>query len=113
MTFKTIRISLLLLILAYVGFDTLWSNARATDWKRALRVVIYPINADGSVAADDYISTLNNEQFDDINELLSKQAGFYGKQISDPLHISLAPQLKSLPPKIPAARSTLSVCGGA
>lgn len=109
MNFKTLRISVLLLILAYVGFDTLLSNSRATDWKRALRVVIYPINADGSDVAENYISTLNIEQFDDINELLSRQAGAYGKQISNPVHMRLSPPLKSLPPKIPADRSTLSV----
>ena len=109
MNFKTLRISVLLLILAYVGFDTFWSNARATDWKRSLRVVIYPINADGSDVADEYISMLNNEQFDDINELLSKQAGLYGKQISNPVRLSLAPPLKSQPPKIPDNRSTLNI----
>ncbi len=68
MNFKTIRIVILLLILAYVGFDTVWSNQRATDWKRSLRVVIYPINADGSDASADYISQLEESNYAAINE---------------------------------------------
>lgn len=109
MNFKTIRISLLLLILAYVGFDTFWSNARATDWKRSLRVVIYPINADGSEAADKYISQLDESQFDAINQLLEQESVKYGREISSPVRINLAPELKSLPPKIPFKRSGLDV----
>jgi hypothetical protein len=109
MNFKTIRIAALLLILAYVGFDTLLSNVRATDWQRSLRMVIYPINADGSEASDETISQLSVEQFDDINTLLEAQASFYGKNLSSPIHFSLAPKLKTLPPKIPRDRNALTV----
>ena len=109
MNFKTIRITVLILVLAYVGFDTFWSNARATDWKRSLRVVIYPINADGSEAADTYISQLDESQFDAINQLLEQESVKYGREFSSPVRINLAPELKSLPPQIPFKRSGLDV----
>lgn len=109
MNFKTIRIALLLLVLAYVGFDTLLSNARATDWKRSLRVVIYPVNADGSEQADKYIAQLDTTQFDNINTILNKEASRYGLELSTPVQINLAPPLRSLPPKLPANRSGLKV----
>ena len=109
MNFKTFRITLLLLVLAYVGFDTLLSNARAPNWKRPLRVVIYPINADGSDQADKYISQLKPSQFDSINTTLVKEASRYSLDISNPVWITLAPKLNSLPPKIPFNRSGLSV----
>ncbi len=109
MNFKAFRITLLLVILAYVGFDTLLSNARATNWKRPLRVVIYPINADGSDQADKYISQLDTSQFDSINTTLEKEATKYGYELSNPVWISLAPKLNTQPPKIPFNKSGLSV----
>lgn len=109
MSFKTIRITLLVLVLAYVGLDTFLSNARATSWKQTLRVVIYPINADGSEKADEYISQLDSDQFDSINETLEKESTRYGLNLSAPIRIRLAPKMDSLPPKMPANRSGFRV----
>jgi len=109
MNFKTIRITLLLLILAYIGADTFLNNERATDWKRSLRIVIYPINADGSEQTQKYIDQLEQSDFDSLNTLLEAQGKKYNKELSEPLRIALAPQLKLLPPKIPVDRSGLSV----
>lgn len=109
MTFKNIRLTLLLLILAYVGFDTLLSNARATDWKHPLRVVIYPINGDGSEASNNLIAKLNISQFDDIISRLKDDSALYGLNLSDPIQIQLANELKSHPPVLPKQRNTLNV----
>ena len=109
MNFKNIRITILLLMLAYIGLDTFLSNARATNWKHPLRVVIYPINADGSEQADKYIASLHEEQFDDIEETLQKEATRYGVKLSTPLQINLSKQLHALPPPLPHNGSTLSI----
>lgn len=109
MTFKKIRITLLLLILAYVGLDTFLSNKRAANWKHPLRVVIYPINADGESATDKYISQINNIQFDNFKILLQREASRYNLNLSSPIQIQLSKPLKSLPPAIPKERNTLNV----
>lgn len=109
MNFKTIRITLLLLILVYVGIDTFLDNQRSTDWKRSLRVVVYPINADESKAADNHIAQLKSADFDSINTLLESEAKIYDQDISLPLRINLAPELKSQPPALSRNRSTLSI----
>jgi hypothetical protein len=109
MSFKNIRITLLLLILAYVGLDTFLSNKRATDWKHPLRVVIYPINADGNPATDKYILQLDNEQFNDFKTLLQREASRYGLKLSSPIQIQLSQPLKILPPVIPKDRNALNV----
>ncbi len=109
MRFKTIRISILLLILAYVGFDTLWSNQRATDWKRSLRVVIYPINADGSDASAKYIAQLEESNYDALNDTLIKRGKNYGKDLSTPISIKLAPEIKEHPPKLPETKNALNI----
>lgn len=109
MNFKNIRITILLLVLAYFGIDTFLSDQRATDWTRSLRVVIYPINVDGSEQTEKYISQLKNSDFDNLNTLLESESKKYNKTLSEPLRINLAPQLQSMPPIIPDKRSGLSV----
>lgn len=109
MNFKTIRITLLLLILAYIGADTFLNNKRATDWKRSVRVVIYPINADSSEQSAKYIKQLQASQFDSINTALESEGKRYNRELSEPFRIGLAPELNTLPPKLPASRSGLTV----
>lgn len=109
MSFKSIRITLLLLILAYVGLDSLLSNARATNWKHPLRIVIYPINADGRKATDRYISQIKRSQFDSFKTLIRKEAKRYGHKLSTPINIKLAKPIKELPPAIPKDRGMLNV----
>ena len=108
MNFKTIRITFLLLILAYIGIDTLLNNQRATDWKRSLRVVIYPINADGSEASKNYINQLSVSDFDNINLLLQTQAKKYKLDLSDPIRFDLANPITSKPPTLANTRSVFT-----
>lgn len=108
MNFKTIRITVLLLILAYIGVDTFLNNQRATDWKRSLRVVVYPINADNSEASDKYIAQLNTSDFDSINDLLQTEAKKYNIELNEAIRFELAPQLSSKPPALPINRSSLT-----
>ena len=109
MTFKNIRITLLLLVLGYIVLDSFLSNKRATEWKHPLRVVIYPINADGRESTDKYISTLTTSQFESFTTLLKKESARYGLSLSDPISIELSAPIKSLPPAIPKDRSRLKV----
>ena len=109
MTFKHIRIILLLLIMAYIGADTYLNNKRATDWKWPIRIVVYPINADGSETSEKHIKQLKNTHFDNINDVLVSQSKRYGRDLTEPLDIQLAPQLHAIPPKIPAKRSGLAI----
>lgn len=108
MNFKSIRITLLILVLAYIAFDTFWSNQRATDWKRSLRVVIYPINADGSEASADYIQQLKLEQFEQINDLLESEAQKYNRELSEAIRFDLAPELTTKPPQLPIKKNAVN-----
>ena len=108
MTFKNIRITLLLLVLGYIVLDSFLSSKRATEWKHPLRVVIYPINADGRETTDKYISTLTTSQFESFTTLLKKESSRYGLKLSSPISVQLSTPIKSLPPAIPKNRSTLN-----
>ncbi len=46
--FRTLRIAVLLVILATVAVGAWRSGARATEWKHTLHATVYPIAADAS-----------------------------------------------------------------
>jgi len=96
-------------VLPILGFDSILNNARATNWKHPLRVVIYPINADGRTATNRYISKIKRSQFDSFKNLIRKEAKRYGQQLSTPISIRLSKPIKELPPAIPKERSMLNV----
>jgi len=109
MSFKNLRISVLLLILAYVGLNTFLNNKRATDWKHPLRVVIYPINADSKPTTEKYISQISHQQFDDFKALLQREALKYGLNLSSPIQVQVSKPIKNLPPIIPKDKNTFSI----
>lgn len=109
MNFRIIRITLLLLVLGFVGLDTLLSNTRANSWENSLRVVIYPINGDGSTRTKRYIDQINVTQFDEIPVLIKKEAKQYGLDLLNPMTIDVASPVNTLPPAIPQDRNMLSV----
>lgn len=98
--FKIIRISILLLILFFVAVNTWLTRTRSTDWNNSLWVKIYPINADGSEASDNYIERLDDDEFAAIEAFISKETQRYGKNISQPVRIELGQEIASQPPAI-------------
>jgi hypothetical protein len=107
--FKTIRITVLMVILVVVATDTWLTKLRATSWDHPLRVVVYPINGDGSAAAAQYIAALKVEQFDDIERTMKEQAVQYGITLSDPMDIVLAKPLNAVPPPAPRDGNMLNI----
>jgi hypothetical protein len=107
--FRWVRISILFLLLMIVGIYTSVTSARMTNWKEPRRVVIYPINADGSEDVYDYINALEKDAFNPIEKFMRKQAGYYELGLSDPILIDVAPEVKSLPPVPPEAKNLFHI----
>ena len=98
--FKAIRITVLLLILLFVGVSTWLTQARSTDWGNSLWVKVYPINADGSDASRDYIAGLDTDDFSDIEAFIARETERYGKTVSRPLRMELGRPITEQPPEI-------------
>lgn len=109
MNFKIIRVTILLLVLGYVGLDSLLTNTRTNSWENSIRVVIYPINADGSTKTKQYIDQIEVSQFEGIAALIKKEAERYGVNLLKPMMINLAKPIDTLPPAIPEGKNILSV----
>lgn len=105
---RLLRIGILLFILLMVA-QTAWiARARTTDWKEPLRVVVYPINADASAAADGYLARLKPDAFEPLAAYMREQARAHGLALRTPVEIYLAPRVNAIPPEAPRERSMMT-----
>ena len=109
MSFRAIRITALLLILALVGGVTYWESLLVRSWLRPLDIVIYPINGDGSDASSAYIAQLSETQFQEIATFFDTQAERYRLKKLPDVRIRLEKEITALPPPPPeGARNALA-----
>lgn len=107
--FRKIRIAILLLILLFVGLSTWLERVYTTDWNGALQVALYPVNADDSEAAAQFIANLNASELQRLEDFFDVQAKNYGLNIERPFRFTLAPALPVGPPALPAQPSKPNV----
>ena len=106
---KTIRISILLVILLLVSTKTYLQQLDATDWIEPLKVVIYPINGDGSVVTERYITLLEETSFKGIEAFIQSQARRYEIDHGFPVKLVLASKLRNIPPQRSESGSLMSI----
>lgn len=99
---KLLRISLLLLALAIAVSWTWLDRIRTTSWQDTLWVGVYPLNGDGSEAADRYVRSLEPQHFVGIERFFAREAARYGIRIAQPVRIELYPAGDALPPLLQA-----------
>jgi len=101
MTFKRIRIALLLIILVMVVSHQFSETRRYTSWDVPLFIAIYPINADHSTAAARTIEALRREDFNVAIEWLRDEAARHGVDTPNPVYFELGEAITNPPPKPP------------
>lgn len=106
---RKLRILIALLILFFVAASAALTRFRTTDWDNTLYVSIYPVNGDQSPATGNYINSLNNESFADIEQYFARQALAYRNIQEKPFAISLAPEVNEIPPMPPFGGNVLQV----
>lgn len=99
--FKTIRIVLLLLILATVAQTAWLGRSRATAWENTLQVGIYPLAADDSAVTQRYIGTLKPDSFQAIDAFFAAEARRHGVTAWRPVSTVVAPPVLDRPPPAP------------
>jgi hypothetical protein len=107
MSFRSFRIALLLGILLFALGFTWGESYLVRSWLQPLQVSVYPINADDSKAAADYIRGLKGEDFGAINSFLQAQARRYGVNLNPALALTLEQPLDESPPEPPHDRNVL------
>lgn len=107
--FRKFRIAVLLLILVFVALNTWLDRVYSRDWNGTLQVALYPVNIDGSAAADRFIRLLRADDFNDLSDFFSQQAADYELKLQTPLSFALAPALKEAPPLPPEQGSRFDI----
>ena len=96
--FRSIRIALLLFILATVAVGAWRMQTRSVEWKNTLHVTIYPINGDGSTATAEFLRGLSADDFKPIEAFMHDEAVRYGRALNSSIEIHLGETIASLPP---------------
>ncbi len=107
MTFRRVRILILLGILVAAVSLTWLEQSLVRSWRGPLDVVVIPINGDGSPQAAETIRALRESDFDDINAFLERETARYGVRQSPVMQVTLLPELKQKPPAPPHDGSVL------
>lgn len=107
--FKALRIFILLFVLAAVALGTWRAKTRSVEWKYALPVNIYLVNADQSDATAEYLRGLTVANFQPIEKFMQEEAIRYGREVRNPIELRMGGVLEVLPPAPPQHGSTLEV----
>ena len=102
---RNFRIAILLVVLAIVAGGAWLDRQRTTSWQQTVWVGAFPVNADGSAAAADYISTLSEADLQPVSDFVAAEAHRYGVLIDAPVGIRLYPILSAAPPQLAANAS--------
>jgi hypothetical protein len=97
---RAIRIAILLMVLLWAAVHTSFERYGSTRWKDPLWVGIFPVNADGTPAAQSYVEGIAPEDFADIGDFMTREAHRYGKSLAEPVHIVVYPQVRQPPPEL-------------
>jgi hypothetical protein len=107
-TFRQVRIVLLLGLLLVVSVTTCEDRLRTTRWQVPLFVAVYPIAADDSPVTHAYVAALDAERFRPIDRFFAREAHRYGVSIEDPIRTRLRAELDQRPPQRPPGAGPLS-----
>jgi len=106
---KTIRITVLLIVLVIVAGRSWLDRMESQSWKNPLWVGVYPLNADGSPTAAAYIAALSPSDFGAIETFFAREAHRFAVTVEEPIHVELYPEGKELPPQLPRGAGPLGV----
>ena len=105
--FRRIRIAILLLILTYVGLNTLTARARIASWERPVRVAVFTIAADDSPVTRAYLESVDTEAFSRVADFFAEEASRHGLSLATPVEIRHAGRMDAMPPPAPVNGSRL------
>jgi len=103
---KAVRIGVLLFILAIVAQQALLERADL-DWKRAFRVVVYPVNVDRDAGVGAYIQSLQTRDFAPVEAFLAEEATRHGVGLTRPVEVLLGAEVTQVPPAPPKQGTAL------
>ncbi|HTX23332.1 MAG TPA: hypothetical protein VMD03_01640 [Steroidobacteraceae bacterium] len=97
---RTLRISVLLLVLLVVAAQAWFDRFSTTRWQRTVFVGAFPVSADASPVTADYLAQLDQGKIDEVSDFVNAEARRYGVGVDEPIELQLYPTLASAPPAL-------------
>ncbi len=107
--FGTLRIAILLAILAFVALGAWLDKARSTDWDAPLRVTVYPLAADGDAGTRQFASALVAEDFAAAQAFFADEGRRHGLALEEPVRLRVSHAAPGLPPAAPSSPGPFDV----
>lgn len=107
--FGTVRIALLLAVLAFVALGAWLDRSRSTDWDAPLRVTVYPIAADPAPDLRSQVMALGTDDFADVGAFFAEEARRHGVALDEPVRVRVSSAVTTLPPLPPQDAGMLDV----
>lgn len=101
MSFKQIRIALLLILLVLVIHHQFSDKARVASWANPLFIAVYPVNAEGGELTQRYIDRLDERDFEEIERFIEREGDRYGLALTRPVYVQLGRPIRESPPAPP------------
>lgn len=98
---------LLLCTLFAIGGVTAHQIIYSRAWYKPLDVVVYPINADSSLKTHNYINTLSDADFAEIDDWFAAEAKRHQVPLKQPVRVSLGSSVESVPPALPVNKGLM------
>jgi hypothetical protein len=105
----TLRLALLLAVLAWVALGAWLDHTRSRDWDGTLRVTVYPAAAAGEPLAREYAAGLTADDFAAVAAFFGRQAREYGVAVDPPVRIRVSHAASTLPPALPDRPGPLTI----
>ncbi len=99
--FGTVRLAILLAVLAFVALGAWLDRSRSTDWDAPLRVTLYPVAGGDDATARNHVTTLTADDFGAIPVFFGREARRHGVALEEPLRIRVSHAVTALPPLPP------------
>ena len=99
--FGTVRLALLLAVLAFVALGAWLDRSRSTDWDAPLRVTLYPIAAGGDAVVRNHVVSLTADDFGDFTGFFAREGRRHGVALEEPVRIRVSHAVTGQPPLPP------------
>lgn len=103
----TVRLAILLIVLAAVALGAWLDRRRSTDWDSALRVTVYPLAAAAPAAT--HVAGLADEDFDAVEAFLAEEAQRHGVPLEEPVRVRVSRAVPGLPPLPPGKAGPIGI----
>ena len=106
----TLRLALLLALLAFVAVGAWLERARSRDWDEPLRVTVYPLpSSDATAELATFAHSLRAGDFAAVGEFLASEGARHGLPLETPVRLRVSHAATERPPRLPERSNLLSV----